>query len=76
MNHPLPDSSDAYRERSTFAWIPYSAVESYLQGDIERSKKYTIDPAFLPAGSETSWFWRAWLGNMRKAVVADALPWK
>jgi ADP-ribose pyrophosphatase YjhB (NUDIX family) len=76
MNHPVPEDTDAYKERSTFAWIPYSAVESYLQEDIDRSKSYSIDPAYLPAGSQTTWFWSAWLGNMRKAVLADALPWQ
>ena len=56
--------------------IPYSAVEGYLQEDIDRKKKYTIDPAYLPAGSQTQWFWPLWLGNMRKAMVTQALPWK
>ncbi|NKB66011.1 MAG: hypothetical protein GKR89_03015 [Candidatus Latescibacteria bacterium] len=74
--HPVPDSTDAYLERGTFAWIPYAAVEGYLQEDIERGKKYMIDPAFLPAGSQTQWFWPIWLGNMRKAVVEGALPWQ
>lgn len=75
MNHPLPDSSDAYMERSTFAWIPYSTVAVHVQEDIDRDRTYEIDPAFLPSGSGTNWFWRAWLGNIRKAVLADALPW-
>ncbi len=75
MNHPPPEQSDAYLERSNFAWIPFSAVEGYLKEDIERGKAYKIDPAYLPAGSKTNWFWRAWLGNMRKAVVTGALPW-
>ena len=76
MNHPVPEETDAYKERSTYAWIPYSAVEGYLKEELDKSKKYTIDPAFLPAGSKTHWFWRPWLGNMQKAVQADALPWK
>lgn len=76
MNHPIPDSTDAYLERSTFAWIPYSSLEAYLQKDIDREKKYAVDPAFLPMGSSTEWYWQAWLGNMRKAVIAGALPWK
>ena len=76
MNHPVPEETDAYLERSTFAWIPYSAVEGYLQEDIDRKKNYTIDPAYLPAGSQTQWFWPLWLGNMRKAVVTQALPWE
>ena len=75
MNHPVPEQTDAYLERSTFAWIPYSVVEGHLTEDIDRARKYMIDPAFLPAGSETGWFWPIWLGNMRKAVLADALPW-
>ncbi len=78
MNHPVSDDQedrDAYLERSTFAWIPYSAIAAYLKKDINGKKKYPIDPAYLPAGSATQWFWPAWLGNMRKAVVANALPW-
>ena len=75
MNHPIPEDNDAYAERSTFAWIPYSAIEGFLQKDIDRKKKYNIDPAFLPAGSETAWFWPIWLGNLRQAVATRALPW-
>ena len=75
MNNPVPEESDAFDERSTFAWIPYSAVVGYLSADIERGKKYPIDPALLPAGSETSWFWPIWLNNMRKGVVEGSLPW-
>ena len=76
MNHPVPEENDAYLERGTFAWIPYSSVEGYLTEDIDRQRKYTIDPANLPAGSETAWFWPIWLGNMRKAVQTNALPWE
>ena len=75
-NHPVPEATDAYLERGAFAWIPYSAVAGYLQEDIDREKKYAIDPAYLPASSETQWFWRAWLGNMRKAMLTKALPWQ
>jgi ADP-ribose pyrophosphatase YjhB (NUDIX family) len=75
MQHPPPDTTDAYLERSTFAWIPYSAIEGLLQQDIER-KKYMVDPLYLPAGSETDWFWPTWLGNMRKAITTRALPWQ
>lgn len=76
MHHPVPEENDAYLERGTFAWIPYSAVAPFLQADIDRKKKYMIDPAFLPAGSETQWFWPIWLGNMRKAAVTQSLPWQ
>ena len=75
-NHPVPEQTDAFLERGAFAWIPYSAVVGYIQQDIDREKKYAIDPAYLPAGSETSWFWRPWLGNMRQALVAGDLPWQ
>ncbi len=75
MNNPVPEESDAFDERSTFAWIPYSAVAGYLNADIERGKKYPINPALLPAGSETGWFWPIWLNNMRKGVVEGSLPW-
>ena len=75
MNHPVPEENDAYLERSTFAWIPYSAVEGFLGEEIDRKKRCAIDPAFLPKGSETGWLWPIWLSNMRKAAVAGALPW-
>lgn len=74
-NHPVPEENDAYLERSTFAWIPYSAVVPHLGADIDRKKKYMIDPAFLPKGSETQWFWPIWLSNMRKAEAEGTLPW-
>jgi ADP-ribose pyrophosphatase YjhB (NUDIX family) len=74
-NHPVPDANDAYLERGAFAWIPFSALEGYLGQKIDRKKKYMIDPAYLPAGSETQWFWPIWLGNMRQAVLDGALPW-
>ena len=60
---------------STYAWIPYSAVEGHLAAELEREKKYEIDPLYLPAGSRTTWFWRPWLSNMQKAVRGKALPW-
>ena len=75
MQHAVPEDNDAYLERSTFAWIPYSAVEGYLAEEIDRKKKYMIDPAYLPAGSETAWFWPIWLSNMRKAAATGDLPW-
>ncbi len=75
MNNPVPEDTDSFKERSTYAWIPFSAVESYLKDDIDREKKYEIDPAFLPAGSRTNWFWIAWLRNMRKATTEKAFPW-
>lgn len=75
-NHPVPEQTDAFLERGAFAWIPFSAVAGYIQQDISREKKYAVDPAYLPTGSETSWFWRPWLSNMRKALVTGALPWQ
>lgn len=75
MNHPVPEQNDAYLERSTFAWIPYSAIAPHLTEDIDRKKKYMIDPAYLPAGSQTQWFWPIWLGNMHKAATSQSLPW-
>jgi ADP-ribose pyrophosphatase YjhB (NUDIX family) len=75
-NHPVPEENDAYLERSTFAWIPYSAVAPRLSQDIDGKKKYMIDPAFLPVGSQTQWFWPIWLGNMHKAAATKSLPWQ
>ncbi|MGA1195333.1 MAG: NUDIX domain-containing protein [Candidatus Latescibacterota bacterium] len=79
MNHPVPDeNNDAYSERSTFAWVPYSALAGFLDEDLSKNRlvRYLVDPAFLPAHSETQWLWAAWLRSMRKAVVTNALPWK
>jgi ADP-ribose pyrophosphatase YjhB (NUDIX family) len=74
-NHAVPDSNDAYLERGRFAWIPWSVVEPLVQQEIDRSTRHEIPAEWLPAGSRTTWFWSIWLGNMRKAIVADALPW-
>ena len=75
-NNPIPeDKADAYGERSTFAWIPYSAVEPHIKDELSREKTYEIDPLYLPKGSRTTWFWRAWLSNMKKAAASNALPW-
>lgn len=76
MNHPVPEANDAYLERGAFAWIPYSSIEGFLLHDIDRTRKYPVDSVFLPAGSQTQWFWPIWLGNMRKAVTTQALPWQ
>ena len=76
MNNPIPDDNDAYKERSTFAWVPYSTLAGFLNEDLDREKKYLVDPAFLPAGSETQWLWPGWLYSMRAAVATNALPWK
>ena len=76
MNHVPPEANEPYLERSAFAWIPYSTIEGYLKEEIDRTKKYPVDAAFLPAGAKTPWFWPVWLGNMRKAYTSNALPWK
>jgi ADP-ribose pyrophosphatase YjhB (NUDIX family) len=76
MNHTPPEANDTYLERGAFAWIPYSTIEGYLKADIDRTRKYPVDPAFLPAGAKTPWFWPVWLGNMRAAYTSNRLPWK
>jgi len=76
MNHQVPKADDAYLERSTFAWIPFSSISGHLTQEIDHTRKYEIEPGFLPAGSKTNWYWPIWLGNLREAVVANALPWK
>ena len=75
MNNPVPKEDDAFGERSTFAWIPYSSIAPYVANDIEREKKYPIPPAFVPTGSETKWLWPVWLANMRKGFLEGSLPW-
>jgi len=72
-NEPPP--GDDYLERETYAWIPYSTIEGYLTEEIDPERQYPIDPRYLPAGSRTNWLWPVWLGNMRKAVQSDAIPW-
>ncbi len=72
-NEPPP--GDNYLERETYAWIPYSAIEGYLQEEIDHERKYPIDRRYLSGGSRTHWFWTVWLGNMRKAAQSDAIPW-
>ena len=57
-------------------WIPYAAVVPHLGQPIDRKKKHMIDAAYLPAGSETQWFWPIWLGNMQKAAKSGSLPWQ
>jgi len=79
MNHRIPDDdNDAYSERSTFAWVPYSSMADFLNQDLSSNRliKYMMHPAFLPAGSETQWLWPAWLRGMRAAVANGTLPWK
>ena len=72
---PKEADLDAYGERSAFAWIPFSAVEPYLQEDIDRKKQYPIDAKYLPAESTVPLFWPIWLTNMRKGVIEKTLPW-
>ena len=55
MNHVPPEANETYLERSAFAWIPYSTIEGYLKKEIDRTKKYPVDAAFLPAGAKTPW---------------------
>ncbi|MFT5368423.1 MAG: ADP-ribose pyrophosphatase YjhB (NUDIX family) [Candidatus Latescibacterota bacterium] len=79
MNHRIPDEeNDAYSERSTFAWVPYSTMADFLNEDLSKNRliKYMVAPTFLPAGSETQWLWPAWLRSMRAAVATNTLPWK
>ena len=76
MNNPVPTGQDAYLERSTFAWMPYAILEDVLREQIDRNKTYRIDAEFLPASSQTQWFWPAWLRVMQKAAAKRALPWQ
>lgn len=75
QNHPVAEVNDAYLERSTFAWIPYSSLVPYLQQNIDHKRKHPIPPAFRPKGSQTDWFWPVWLSNMRQALLHKRLPW-
>ena len=72
-----PSSEDrSYYERGPYAWIPFSQIEPYVQAKVDRSKKHLIAGEYLPNGSVTNWFWPTWLGNVRKAIETDALPWQ
>jgi hypothetical protein len=76
MNNPVPDGNDAYLERSTFAWMPYSILMDFLRERIDRNQTYRINADFLPPRSQTLWFWLAWLRVMQKAAATRALPWQ
>ena len=76
MNNSVPSGNHAYLERSTFAWMPYSILEDVLREKIDRNKTYRIKAEFLPASSQTQWFWPAWLRVMHKAAANRALPWQ
>ena len=56
-------------------WIPYSELEKHLLTSVNREKKHPIDMKFLPGASNTDWFWPVWLGNIRRAIEVEALPW-
>jgi len=74
-NHQPATEDRSYFEGGPYAWIPFSEIEDYVQAKVDRDQKYLIDKRFLPLGSETDWLWPVWLGNMRKAVEKNALPW-
>ena len=75
-NHNPGTEDRSYYESGPYAWVPFSQIERYVQTKVDRTKKYPIGKEFLPNGSETDWFWPTWLGNVRKAVEKNALPWK
>ena len=71
-----PPEGDDYLERGPYAWIPYTFVEHYVEQKIDRGQKHPIDARYLPAAGGTRWFWPVWLGNMRKAIERDTIPWE
>ena len=75
-NHEPRQEDRSYFERGPYAWIPFSVIEKYVQDEVTRDQKYPVDREFLPRGSETDWLWPVWLGNIRKAVERNALPWE
>ena len=74
-NNRTHTEDEDYRERGPYAWIPFSEVEKYFDGDAQDSKKL-IDRHFLPSNANTDWFWNVWLRNMHKARKMGALPWE
>ena len=74
-NNPLPSYDWSYTERGPYAWIPYSELDKYLKGPIDYEKRYPIEETLLPSGQNTAWFWPIWLGNVRRAIEIDAIPW-
>ncbi len=75
-NNRPPDNELAYNERGPYAWIPFSAIEKYLQDEIDGNKKYPVDIKFLPAASNTDWFWPVWLASLKNAMALGAVPWQ
>ena len=75
-NNPLPEDDKSYKERGPYAWVPYSELEPYLNGPVNPENRYPIEGRLLPGDRDTSWFWPVWLGNIRRAVEMDSIPWK
>ena len=74
-NNPLPKDDKSYKERGPYAWVPYSELEPYLKGPVNAENRYPIEGRLLPGDRDTSWFWPVWLGNIRRAVETDSIPW-
>ena len=74
-NNPVPNDDESYSERGPYAWIPYSELERILKGPVNSDKRYTIKARLLPRERNTSWFWSVWLGNVRRAIETDSIPW-
>ena len=74
-NNPLPKDDKSYTERGPYAWVPYSELEPYLKGPVNSEDRYPIEGRLLPGDWDTSWFWPVWLGNIRRAVETDSIPW-
>lgn len=72
---PVVGLPEAFHERGPYAWIPFKSIS----GHIERfgtAARIEIEPALLPGGAASSWYWDIWLGNITAARRDDALPWE
>lgn len=74
-NNPLPSADKSYTERGPYAWIPYSELDKYLKGPVNYEERHPIAGTLLPNGQNTAWFWPIWLGNVRRAIETDSIPW-
>ena len=74
-HNEVPPGDEDYSERGPYAWVPYSEVAKHIAKEIDRKHAHSIDSRYLPKERSSDWFWPVWLGNIRRAIEAGALPW-
>jgi 8-oxo-dGTP pyrophosphatase MutT (NUDIX family) len=65
-------------ERGPYAWIPFSVVERAMGKAKDEVGKddLKIEGRWLPEGARSDWLWDVWVGNLRDAREAGAIPWE